>query len=97
MEIAAGPSDVAVASLSTAAQSHADYGSTLNDDKAFKSGGLKRDRAPGFPTPAPRAAWTPTSPSPAAWPPRAGEPCCRVSAGVLAGQDLLAHLCVCRC
>lgn len=76
---------------------HADFGSTLDDDKAFKSAGLKRDRPTTFSLSTPRSPWTPSSLAAAAWTVRPGEPCCRAPATVLAGQNLLAQLCVCRC
>jgi hypothetical protein len=107
-EIAAGPSAPVVASLSApdAGPGHltdgstpanrADFGSTLNDDKAFKSGGLKRDRATTFSLSAPRSPWTPASLAPVVWARGPGEVGCRASATVVAGQTLLAQLCVCR-
>lgn len=108
-EIVTGTSAPAVVALSTpdagqghltdgsATASHADFGSTLNDDKAFKSAGLKRDRPTTFSLSTPRSPWTPSSLALAAWTARPGEPCCRAPATVLAGQNLLAQFCVCRC
>lgn len=81
----------------SAPQSHPDFGSTLNDDKAFKSAGLKRDRPMTFSPAVPRWSWTPSSLAYAAKAQRrvgAGSP--RPPSTVLAGQDLLTKLCVSR-
>ncbi len=78
-------------------QRHPDFGSTLNDDKAFKSAGLKRDRPPTFSLAAPRWSWTPSSLATATGAQRRVDASpSRAPSTVLAGQDLLAKLCVSR-
>lgn len=107
-ETAAGPSAPVVVSLSApdGGQAHltdgstpaprADFGSALNDDKAFKSGGLKRDRATTLSLTAPRTPWTPSSLAPVSWARGPGQASCRASATVVVAQNLLAQLCVYR-
>ncbi|MGD1254142.1 hypothetical protein ACKUT9_07815 [Mycobacterium seoulense] len=80
-----------------APQSHDDMGSTLNDDKAFRSAGLKRDRPTTFALSAPRWSWTLSSLAPAtgAYRPVDARRSCAPST-VLADRDLLTTLCVSR-
>ncbi|MEB3983992.1 hypothetical protein OQ968_22340 [Mycobacterium sp. 663a-19] len=76
---------------------HSDFGSTLNDDKAFKSAGLKRDRPPTFPLTVPRSLWsTPAVAGGARWQ-QWGHPSTRAPVTTVAGQGLLTQLCVARC
>jgi hypothetical protein len=80
-----------------APHSHPDFGSTLNDDKAFKSAGLKRDRPTTFSLSVPRWPWTPSSLASATGSQRPVDACpSRAPSTVLAGQDLLTKLCVSR-
>lgn len=95
-DVAPGASDAVVTALSAPGVGHADS-SASNDDKAFKSGGLKRDRAQGLPIPAPRSSGALSSLTRAAWVQRPIDQSCRAPATGPAGQDLLARLCVCRC
>lgn len=82
---------------SSASQSHPDFGSTLNDDKAFKSAGLKRNRPMTFSLSVPRWSWTPSLLAYAAKAQRhVGASSPRAPSTVLAGQDLLTKLCVSR-
>ncbi|OBI33777.1 hypothetical protein A5709_21075 [Mycobacterium sp. E1386] len=77
--------------------SHPDFGSTLNDDKAFKSAGLKRDRPTTFSLSVPRWSWTLSSLASAAGAQRPLDACpSRAPSTFLAGQDLLTKFCVSR-
>jgi hypothetical protein len=70
--------------------------STLNDDKAFKSGGLKRDRPPTFTFDAPRAF---SSSAPVSWTTSVGTRRgggARAPSTVHACNNLLTQLCVSR-
>jgi hypothetical protein len=81
----------------SAPQIHPDLGSDLNDDKAFKSAGLKRDRPTTFSLSVPRWSWTPSSLASAGGAQRPLNACSsRAPSTVLAGQDLLTKLCVSR-
>ncbi|WP_082948080.1 hypothetical protein [Mycobacterium sp. 852002-51613_SCH5001154] len=110
VEAAAGPPQHVAASVATttrtgtlefrdgsAPRSHPDFGSTLNDDKAFKSAGLKRDRPTTFSLSVPRWSWTLSSLASATGAQRPLDvgPS-RAPSTVLAGQDLLTKLCVSR-
>ncbi|MCV7310028.1 hypothetical protein [Mycobacterium paraffinicum] len=81
----------------SAPRSHPDFGSTLNDDKAFKSAGLKRDRPTTFSLAVPRWSWALSSLASATGAQRPLDACpSRAPSTVLAGQDLLTKLCVSR-
>ncbi|UXA08716.1 hypothetical protein KXD96_11970 [Mycobacterium sp. SMC-2] len=81
----------------SAPHSHSDFGSTLNDDKAFKSAGLKRDRPTTFWLSVPRSSWTPSSLASVIGAQRPIDACTpRAPSTVVTGQDLLTKLCVSR-
>ncbi|OBH99282.1 hypothetical protein A5679_19855 [Mycobacterium scrofulaceum] len=82
--------------VSSAPRPHPDFGSTLDDDKAFKSAGLKRDRPTTFSLSVPRWAWTLSFAS-ATGAQRPIEACSpRAPSTVLAAQDILTIFCVSR-
>lgn len=81
----------------SAPKSHPDFGSTLNDDKAFKSAGLKRDRPTTFSLSVPRESWPLSSLTPAIGAQRPTDACTpRAPSTFLAVPDLLTTLCVSR-
>lgn len=81
----------------SAPKSHPDFGSTLNDDKAFKSAGLKRDRPTTFSLSVPRGSWPLSSLAPAIGAQRPTDACAtRAPSTGLAAQDLLTTFCVSR-
>lgn len=81
----------------SAAESHPDFGSTLNDDNAFKSAGLKRNRPTTFSLSVPRASWPLSSLAPAIGAQRPTDGCGpRAPSIVRTAQDLLTTLCVSR-
>ncbi|WP_256251014.1 hypothetical protein [Mycobacterium malmoense] len=99
-EIAVGtPQSVAAspgAAAGSAWASHPGFGSTLNDDKAFKSAGLKRDRPMTFALSAPRSFWLPTPLGSSAGARQPGDTCPRAPSAGVTGHDLLTKLCVSR-
>ncbi|WP_082946272.1 hypothetical protein [Mycobacterium sp. E1747] len=80
----------------SASRTHPDFGSTINDDKAFKSAGLKRDRPTTFSLSAPRSAWTLSSFASATGAQRPIEACSSRAPSTVVAAQLLTMLCVSR-
>lgn len=73
-------------------------GSTVNDDKAFKGGGLKRDRGSTFALSAPRQSGSSVPPTLGIiWSQPPGDTPARAPASSPTEQNRLIHFCVARC
>ncbi|WP_082968194.1 hypothetical protein [Mycobacterium scrofulaceum] len=95
--VPAAATATAPSGVSSAPQPHPDFGSALDDDKAFKSAGLKRDRPTTFSLSVPRWAWTLSSSASATGAQPPIEACSpRAPSAVLAAQDILTIFCVSR-
>lgn len=75
-----------------------DLGSTVDDDKAFKNAGLKRDRGTTFALSTPRQSGSSIPPAVGMiWPQRRVDTPARAPASRPPGQDILIRFCVARC
>lgn len=73
-------------------------GSTVNDDKAFKSAGLRRDRGSTFALSTPRQSGSSVPPTLGMiWTQQRSDTPARAPASSPIGQNLLIHFCVARC